>query len=188
MWKNFITSIRNLYRSGRVTIINFTGLTIAFTICILIVMFVYQQLTFDKFNKHYDNIYRLEHKDWSLLASGVAPHVKQNFPEIDYTTRIGFSWENNVLNYQNNLFSVDNFVFTDNDFFNIFSLKILSGNRKELLSQPYSMVLSESYAQKIFGDTEPVGKTVKYNNQYVFTVTGVIEERDDFHIQYDVIV
>ncbi len=189
MWKNYLkTSIRNLYRSGRVTIINFTGLVIAFTICILIVMFVYQQLTFDKFNKHYDNIYRLEHKDWSLLASGVAPHVKQNFPEIDYTTRIGFSWENNVLNYQNNLFSVDNFIFTDNDFFNIFSLKILSGNRKELLSQPYSMVLSESYAQKIFGDTDPVGKTVKYNNQHVFTVTGVIEERDDFHIQYDVIV
>src|SRR6056297_380322 len=189
MWKNYLkTSIRNIYRSGKVTIINFTGLTIAFTICILIVMFVYQQLTFDKFNKHYDNIYRLELKEWSLLASGVAPHVKQNFPEIDYTTRIGTSWENNVLNYQNNLFSVDNFVFTDNDFFNIFSLKILSGNRKELLSQPYSMVLSESYAQKIFGDTDPIGKTIKYNNQYVFTVTGIIEERDDFHIQYDVIV
>jgi len=189
MWKNYLkTSIRNLYRSGRVTIINFTGLTIAFTICILIAMFVYQQLTFDKFNKHYNNIYRFEHKDWSLLASGVAPHVKQNFPEIDYTTRIGTSWENNVLNYKNNLFSIDNFVFTDNDFFNIFSLKVLAGHKSDLLSQPYSMVLSEFYAQNIFGDEDPVGKTVKYNNEHVFTVTGVIEERDDFHIQYDVIV
>lgn len=189
MWKNYIkTTIRNLYRSGKVTIINFIGLTIAFTICLLIIMFVYQQLTFDKFNDHYNDIYRLEHKDWSLLASGVAPHVKQNFPEIDYTTRIGFSWGNNVLNFENNLFTVDHFVFTDNDFFNIFSLKILSNNQKELLSQPYSMVLSESYAHKIFGDTDPIGKTIKYNNQHIFTVTGIIEERDDFHIQYDVIV
>jgi putative ABC transport system permease protein len=151
-------------------------------------MFVYQQLTFDRFNEHYDEIYRLEHKDWSLLASGVAPHVKENFPEIDYTTRVGFSWENNVLNYQNNLFTADNFVFTDNDFFKIFSLKVLAGKKSDLLSQPYSMVLSESYAQKIFGDKNPIGKTVKYNNQHIYTITGVIEERDDFHISYDVIV
>lgn len=189
MWKNYIkTALRNLYRLGKVTLINLVGLTIAFSVCILIIMFVYKQLSFDKFNEHYDNIYRLEHKDWSLLASGVAPHVKQNFPEIDKTTRIGFSWENNVLNYEGNLFSINSFVFTDSDFFDIFSLKVLSGDKKNLLSRPYSMVLSESYAKTIFGSSDPVGKTIKYNNEFVFTVTGVVEERDDFHIEYDIIV
>lgn len=189
MWKNYIkTSIRNLQRNLKVTLINLIGLTVAFSVSILILMYVYNQLSYDKFNKNYDNIYRLELNNWSLLASGVAPHVKQNFPEIDNTTRIGFSWGNNVLNYDENLFSVDNFTYTDNDFFKIFTLEVLSGDKSNLLNDPYSMVLTEPLAKKIFGSENPVGKTIKYNNEYNFTVTGVIEQRDDFHIQYDVLV
>jgi len=188
MLRNFIkTSLRNLYRQWKVTVINLLGLVIAFTIAIFITMYVYKQFTYDKFNVHYKNIYRLELKDWSLLASGVAPHVKQNFPEIDKTTRVGFSWENNTLNYNENLFKADNMAFTDNDFFDIFSLKIISGDKATLLSQPYSLVLSENFAKKIFGNDDPVGKTIKYNNQFVYTITGVVENRNDFHIQYDII-
>ena len=188
MLRNYIkTSLRNLYRQWKVTAINLLGLVIAFTIAVFVTMYVYKQYTYDKFNVHYKNIYRLEHKEWSLLASGVAPHVKQNFPEIDKTSRVGFAWENNTLNYKQNLFVAKNMAFTDNDFFDIFSLKIISGNKATLLSQPYSVVLSENLARKIFGNEDPVGKTIKYNNQIDYTITGVVENRNDFHIQYDLI-
>ena len=189
MWKNYIkTTLRSLMRNFKITFINLIGLTIAFSICIFILMYVHKQLSFDKFNQNYETIYRLEKKNWSLLASGVAPHVKQNFPEIEYTTRIGFSWVNNVLNYKENLFTLDNLTYTDQEFFQIFSLDVISGDPEKLLKEPYSMVLSEPIAKKIFGEENPIGKTIKYNNEYIFTITGIVEKREDFHIQYDVIV
>lgn len=188
MLLNYIKSaVRNLYRYFRVTAINFTGLTIAFLITILISTYVYQQMNVDRFNENYDDIYRLELENWAVIPSGVAPMVKQNFPEVESITRISLTWWKNVFNYDDKLFSVKDMIYSDNDFFDIFSLKVLSGKKEELLTHPFSLVLTKELADKMFPGEDPVGKTVRFNNRFLFTVTGVIEGRDDFHIPFPAI-
>lgn len=188
MWKNYFkTAIRSFYKNINVTLINLIGLVVAFTVCLLISMYVYKQLSFDKFNENYSDIYRLELKGWAELPSGVSPRIKENFPEIEKVTRIAVSWWKNVFNYNNDLYSVKDLIYSDNDFFDIFSINIIAGNKEELLKNPFSIVLTEDLAKKIFKDENPIGKTVKFNNNYFFTVTGIIESRDDFHLKYNAI-
>ena len=188
MWKSYIVSaIRSFAKNFQITLINLIGLTVAFTACLLISMYVYKQLNFDRFNENYHDIYRVELGDWAINPSGVAPMIKENLPEIEKVTRISVSWWANIFNYNNDIFSVENVIYSDNDFFDIFSIKVLQGDKKNLLNDPFSMVITEELAVKIFKDENPIGKSIKFNNNYSFTISGVIENRDDFHVQYSAI-
>lgn len=188
MWKSYITAaIRSFIKNFNITVINLIGLTVAFSACLLISMYVYNELHYDRFNKNYDHIHRLEIDDWAILSSGVAPRVKENFPEVKKATRVAVSWWANIFNYNENIFSVQDVIYTDNDFFDIFSVKVLDGNKENLLKDPFSIVITEELAHKIFKDENPIGKSIKFNNNYFFTITGVIESHKDFHIKYNAI-
>ena len=186
MWKSYITAaIRSFIKNFNITAINLIGLTVAFSACLLISMYVYNELNYDRFNENYDQIQRLEIDDWALLSSGVAPRVKENFPEVEKATRVAVSWWANIFNYDENIFSVEDVIYTDNDFFDIF--KILEGDKENLLKDPFSMVINEELAKKIFKDENPIGKSIKFNNNYYFIITGVVESRKDFHVKYNAI-
>ncbi len=187
MFKNYLkVAIRNLKKNHVYSLINIFGLSIGIAAVILIFLFIQDELSYDRFHEKSDNIYRLytnfHNPDGSINWNNgcvVIPHgplMKDFFPEVagcvrtfprSYTVKSGNILENQKI------------LLADEDFFEMFSFFLISGNPENVLSQPNSLVLSKTYAGKYFGAENPVGKTItlisgEYFNDFV--VTGVAED------------
>ena len=182
LFKNYLkTAFRNLRRNKWVSFIKVFGLAVGMTCAILIFVWIDQQLGFDKSQKNADRIYRLESMDWVDMATSFRNPLMQ-YPEILEFVQFS-SWEIPTLKYRDRLFEMDNFVFADRNVFDVFSFSFLQGKAEKALDAPFSLVLTESEARKIFGNEDPVGKMVKYDDTFDFTVSAVIEDVEDFHIE-----
>jgi putative ABC transport system permease protein len=182
MFESYLKSaFRNLHRHKWVSFIKVSGLALGMTCAILIFLWVNQQFGFDKSQKNADRIYRLEAVDWVDMATAFRNALTQ-FPEILEFVQFN-SWERPTLKYRDRLFEMDNFVFADHNVFDVFSFSFLQGKSEKALEAPFSLVLTESEARRIFGNEDPVGKMIKYDNTFDFTVTAIIEDVDDFHIE-----
>ncbi len=182
---------RSLARSKMYSLINIVGLTVGIACCILIVLYVKDELSYDKYHQNYNEIYRVLHayreasdKPLPAPAPGeyqvwgnapVAPALKADFPEIRETTRFT-SPVILLLQYKDKRFQENSLVFADSTMFDLFSWKMLYGNPKTALTAPYSIVLTESLARKYFGNSNPVGQAFKTDDNNVLTVTGVMED------------
>ncbi|MCP4727727.1 MAG: FtsX-like permease family protein [bacterium] len=201
MLVNYIKiALRNLKRNKIYSSINIFGLSIGIAGVVLIFLFIDDELSYDSFHKKCDRLYRLttygHHPDGrikSRMDNVVIPHgskMKEFFPEdVEYCVRTyprSFS-----LKYENFIENLE-IMFADKDFFRIFSFPLISGNPEYALSQPNSLVLSETYARKYFGNENPVGKTItlllgEYSNDY--TVTGIAEDAPSYStIQYNMLI
>ncbi|MXV51476.1 FtsX-like permease family protein [Pedobacter sp. HMF7647] len=186
MLKNHIKSaLRNLQRYQYVSLINILGLTVGITCCLLILAFVLDELNYDRFHKNAQNIYRVErtflnpdNKTISLELGAVAPPFAQllqnDFKEIKSITSILPGGEA-TLQYNNKIFNERDFYFTDENLFNVFDVTLLKGNPLTALKEPYSIMLTEESAKKYFGDTDPINKLIKLNQQFTCKVTGVYQ-------------
>lgn len=193
MFKNYLKiAWRNLLRKKAYSAINITGLSVGITCCILITMYVQDELSYDRYNTNYQNIYRVLHsyrnaKDADKNAAPspeeyqvwgnapVAPALAADFPEIKKIAR--FTSPNTfLLQHNDKRFQEEGLVFADSTAFDIFSWRLLSGNRKTALTAPFSIVLTQRIARKYFGNEDPVGKSLKSENQLTFTVTGLMED------------
>jgi len=180
----FKFAVRNILRGGIQSVINIIGLAIGIALFILIMIFVRKELNYDKFNINIDRIYRLEHKDTAVMAAPIGKELTRQFPEIQKFVRFSF-WDDRLLKYKDKVISL-NFVWADSDVFDIFSFPFTTGNPEKSLDRPLSMVLTESTAKLLFGDENPLGKTIQYNNSsYYYEVTGVIKDIKNFHIKID---
>jgi putative ABC transport system permease protein len=180
----FKFTVRNILRGGIQSVINIIGLAIGIALFILIMVFVQKELSYDKFNENLDRIYRLEHKDTAVMAAPIGKELTRQFPEIQKVVRFSF-WEDRLLKYKDKVISLY-FVWADSDVFDIFSFPFKTGNPEKSLDRPLSMVLTESTAKILFGDENPLGKTVQYHNSsYYYEVTGVIKDIKNFHIKID---
>lgn len=193
MLKNYLKiAWRNLSRKKAYSAINITGLAIGITCCVLIMMYVQDELSYDRYNTNFDQIYRVLHayrnaKDVDKNSAATpeqyqvwgnaptAPALIADFPEIKKTVQ--FTSPNTfLLQYGDKHFQEEGMVFTDSTAFDVFSWKLLAGNPKQALVAPNSIVLTKSLAQKYFGDQNPVGKMLRVENQETFTVTGMMED------------
>lgn len=201
MFKNYLkTTFRSMFKNKVFSIINISGLAIGMTCCVLILLWVLDELSFDKFHKNIKNIYSVVNYDpddspvryGNSVPAPVAPVLKEEYPEIINTARFRVSGKlmikyNNKVNFENGG------GFADPSFFEIFTCHLLQGNPETALSDLYSIVLTEEFAEKYFAEENPVGKVLNVNSKWDFTVSGVVKKlpqnssiRFDFLIRFEI--
>jgi putative ABC transport system permease protein len=195
MLKNYLkVSFRNVLKQKAYSIITILGLSIGITCCLLIVLYVKQELSFDKFHSNADRIYRIaietiRPEGTSYMALNpipLAPVLKTEYPEIKKFTRIFFD-DGNIVQFEDKKFVEDGLIFADPGFFEIFSFPFIKGSTSALLEDPSSVVITSSMAEKYFGNEEPIGKVIRYRNKYNFKITGVIDDvpvNSHFHFKF----
>ncbi len=190
----FRIAIRNLKKYKAFSLINIIGLAVGLACCIVISLYVRDELSYDRFNKNADQIYRVylnaeinHHK--LHLANTCAPlgqAFTQNFPEVLNYTRIrNFGYP--LLRYKDKVFSEEKFYWADSTFFDVFTVKFIEGNPQTALSQPNQVVLTEAMAKKYFGTENPMGKILKADQKRNYIVTGVVKafpQNSHFHFDF----
>jgi putative ABC transport system permease protein len=196
MFKNYLkTAWRNLWKNKVFSAINIIGLSIGMAACIVIMLFVFYEKSFDNF--HSKNIYRLNEvqKFEGMVASQkvalsmfpMGPTLKNEFPEIKNFTRI--HWADKVqMTYGDKRVFLPEMYFVDSTFFQLFDFKLIKGNRQTVLQKSNSTVLTEAGAEKLFGKEDPIGRTVTHYGQDTtsFVVTGIMQNvPQNSQLQFD---
>ncbi len=173
---------RNLMKYRSISFINLFGLTIGLTCCLLITTYIINELSYDRYNKNAENIYRVtrsfNNADGvvSLNLSTVSPpfgyYFPSDFPEIKKMTRL-LNNGSTPLKYKDKLINEPEVYFADENLFDVFTLEVQKGNPKTALKEPFSVMLSEEAAKRFFGTEDPMNKVLKANNQFDVKVTGV---------------
>lgn len=184
MIQNYFTSvIRYISRNKAFSTINVLGLAIGMMACMLIMQFVLHEFSYDIFHTKNNRIVRLQldrynkgeiSTRWASGALGIGPDLKANFPEIETIVRMRNN--NAVFSYQDLYFKEEGVYYSSQDFFKVFSFKLIEGIDSLVLKEPFKVVLSESLAKKYFGDENPIGKTIRNNGRIDYEVTGVFED------------
>jgi putative ABC transport system permease protein len=196
MFKNYLKiTVRNIMKHKAYSSINIVGLALGMAVCILIIGYILDELSFDRYHTKADRIYRLG-LNGSLAGNDLiaaisnaptAPALRAEFSEIENTVRFG-GMSQAVVTYQNLQFTEEGVLFADNSVFGIFTYPLLRGDAKSALRTAYSVVITEDIAVKYFGDVDPVGKTLLFNNQDEYTVTGVMENVPSHsHLTFDML-
>ncbi len=193
----FKTAIRILFRQKSYSAINIGGLAIGMSVCILILTYVFHEISFDKFHEKSENIYRvgvdaeIGGKVMNLVMSSapMGPTLAKDYPEVIAATRINPSNDNILVEVGEKKFYQDRLLYADTSFFDVFSFKLLRGEKDKVLSANKSVVLTEGIAHKFFGKEDPVGKTIKLRGETNYLITGIIEDAPaNSHINFEVII
>ncbi len=175
-------SVRSFKRQRAYIIINIIGLSIGIACSLLITLFVINEAGYDRFNTKKDRIFRAilngkiggQEVTIATSAAIMGPTMLKEFPEVEDFLRMDGRGPT-VIEYNKQTFTEDHLVEADSSFFNFFSIPVLKGDPKNLLNAPRKAVLSESTAKKIFGDENPIDKTIKIGSDSLrYTVTGVM--------------
>lgn len=185
MFRNFLLhGIRVFRRQKSYFFLNVIGLSIGIATSLFIFLYIFNELSYDNFHSNKDRIYRLilegkigeQEVLTTASSSPVGPYMHAEFPEVAEFCRMN-PWGETVLKYNNNNFTEDRFIEVDSSFFSIFSIPLLTGDKKTVLNRPHTMVLSRSTATKIFGNNDVIGRTIKVGTDTtLYTVTGVMED------------
>ncbi|MEO6632814.1 MAG: ABC transporter permease, partial [Mucilaginibacter sp.] len=186
MIRNYLRSaFRNIKRHPFISFINIFGLTVGLTCCLLILAYIINERSYDKFNKNANDIYRVtrafytapgvENLHLSSVAPPFGPLLQTAFSDIKKITRV-LPNGTTALKYKDKLFNEKGAAFADENFFTFFNVPIVKGDSKRGLSDPYSIMLSEAMAKKYFGDEDPLNKGIRLDNiGHDFKVTGVYQ-------------
>ena len=186
MYKLFLKiATRYLFKNKQYTFINISGLSIGIASFVLIMLYVKYEYGYDKFDgsEHVHRVY-MDYTEEGVFVPGDAqtynlsgPTLKQNFPEIEDYVRLGHITDVAFI-YNNAFFDGEKGAVADSSFFNVFNYPLLKGDREKMLTKPYTIVLTESLANRIFGNKNPVGETLSifYNGEETFTVEGVLKD------------
>ena len=188
MLRNYLKiAVRNLMRHKLHSLINISGLAIGMACCVLIMVFLQDELSYDKFHENVERIFLVTeergaeariHRSWASSVS-LAGSLSENFPEVIQATSIKEIREKYLIRYGDRSFREDGIIFGDEHIFEILSFPFLSGDPATALSDPSSIVITRSVAEKYFGTEDPLGKVLHVNNRdFVadFRVTAVVEE------------
>lgn len=156
-------------------------------------LYVQDELSYDRFNKNADRIYRVAFKaninGGKILEGNVMPPVaavlKNEYPEVEEATRLNLNGDTKIT-YNNKTFKESRLAIVDSNFFSVFTLPFIKGNSKTALMDPHNIVLTKDMAHKYFNTEEPIGKLLKIDNE-VFKVTGVIDNipaNSHFHFDF----
>jgi putative ABC transport system permease protein len=188
----FKIALRHLGKNKLYAFVNIFGLAVGITSCLLIGIYIWQELSYDKFHKKADRIarvtweYNFGDADTKTVTTGtrVGPELARRFPEVkSYIRLLKYP---RVLSYGDKMFDEQNFLYADSAFFSVFSFPLLEGNPKTVLDAPDKMVITESMSKKYFGTEKPIGKTIKVGGTKDFLVTGIAADApDNSQIKFD---
>ena len=176
-------AFRNISRQKFYTIINVLGLSIGLAICLLILLFVKDELSYDKHHSNADRIYRVN-MVWGLQDGGtqspigpyrLQPALKTDFPDLEQIIRFSPTY-GSLVEYGDVSYQEEDMFFADKEAFNLFDFNLLEGNKNTALAEPFTMVLSESTAKKYFGNENPIGKTLTIDEDNEVEVTGIFAD------------
>jgi len=199
MFKNYLKmALRNFRKSKSYSFINISGLAIGMACCMLIMLWVQDELNYERFNKNISNIhcivtYPPEEVDRysSSIPAPLVPFLKDNYADIQYASRFRTSGRR-LLSYNGNNVFEDNGGFADPELFDIFSFKATVNDPKAALIDMNTIILTKSMAERYFGSEDPIGKVIQLENQYDFFVGAIIEDiprnssiRFDYLIPFD---
>lgn len=195
MIKNYIKiTLRNLFKNSAFTLINISGLTLGLTICLIIFLYVKQELSYDLHHPNSENTYRVlrigdingEKYHIGVTSAPFAEALQNDFPQdIKNATRV-FKISSLVSQGEEKHFIENNIVLVDSNFLQTFDFPLKTGDSKSALSLPNSIVITEKIAEKYFGDQDPINKTISLDGNLDFIVTGVIEaSTNPSHIAFD---
>ncbi len=196
MIKNYLKSaLRNIKRHKGYAFINITGLAIGMACCILILMYITTELSYDRYHVNADRIFRLG-LDANMGGTTVvtpisnvptAPTLIQDYPEVLNAVRIR-TVSKRAVQHEDKIFFENGILYADSSVFQVFTFPMIKGDPNTALKPAYSIVLTEETARRYFGNEDPMGKILKFNNQYDFTVTGVIENvPHNSHFTFDML-
>ncbi len=196
MFRHYLRiAVRNFLKHKSYSFINVAGLAIGLACCFVIVLYVQQELSYDRFHTNADRTYRLlhtpaqdPHQRSAISASAYAPHLKQEFPDIEVVRFFTNSSRVN-LKYGAEVRTVDGFYYADSSVFDIFSFPLRQGDPKTALAAPNTMVLTPAAAKAWFGSEDPVGKSMTFLGgaaNWEITVTGILESIPaNSHLQFE---
>ncbi|HLA59418.1 MAG TPA: ABC transporter permease, partial [Puia sp.] len=194
MLKNFVKiAIRNLRKNKAFSFINIFGLAVGLTSFLLIASFVYNELSYDNYPADAKNIYRVKlstvgNGDVAVYPNvdiGVGPGIKQAFPEIISFTRLT-QGAPVFVKYDEKQFKEEHLAYADSNFLQVFSIPLIEGDLSNALSDPNSVVVSKSFANKYFGKGPALGKSLLIGKNSVFKITGVFDKiPDNSHFHFD---
>jgi len=195
MLKNYIlTAIRSLLRSKGFSIINILGLSIGLASFILITLYVYHELSFDRYHAKADRIFRIvenlrtenEILFQSTSSPPMGPSLLKDFPEVENYVRFQ-QWNLLVTKDDKAFYEPDSYI-ADSTVFDVFSFPLIKGNPKTALIEPNSVVLTESMAKKYFGEADPVGQLLKMDDDQ-YKITGVAKDvPENSHFQFNLLI
>ncbi|TPE42973.1 ABC transporter permease [Pontibacter mangrovi] len=198
MLRNYLkTAYRNLIRHKAFSMINIAGLGLGLTACLLIGLFVHDELQYDKFLPDGDRIYRIYNtRSESGTSESIAPvpppfgtTLEQNFPEVEKIARIlmvQFDANNLVEAGEKKIYENGSF-YADPTFFEVFQLPFKYGSSEKALADPSSIVISDKFSDRVFGDSNPVGKQVMVNKE-PYIVRGVFTTQEKFHLPVNFVI
>lgn len=197
MLKNYyFTASRNIIKHKGYFLLNVSGLAIGIASFILIGLYVLNEISYDRFHTRYDQVYRIQamgniNGQVHNVATSNVPLSKvllAEYPAVSAATRVrrNGSW---LVEYGDEKFYEDGILFADSTFFEVFDFKLLKGNPETALVRPRSMLLTEAYAKKYFGDKDPMGQQmVMEQDSLLYTVTGILENiPSNSHLQFDML-
>src|SRR5450631_3350388 len=197
MLKNYFKiALRNLRKSKTYSFINITGLSAGLAVSILLLLWVNDELGYDRFNVHAANLYRLSPKFgnesnptiWDNTPAPIAVYAKKEIPEVEDACRVTEDWTASVFEYQGKKVTEWHNCRVDPSFFSMFTYPLIKGNPQQPFTDAHSVVLSETTAKRCFGDEDPMGKVLKADDKKIYQVTGVMKDMpENSSIQYNMV-
>jgi putative ABC transport system permease protein len=196
MFKNYLRiTLRNIRKYKAYSLVNLAGLAVGMACSILILLWVNDELSFDRYHTNAHQIYRiitkgkLADRDINLAVSPppLAETFVQEFPEVLNAARLFRSREKVLVGYEDKSFNEERFYYADPTVFEVFTFSLIQGDSKTALLQPNSVVLTKAVAQRYFGDANPMGRTLTLNRSLDFRITGVAEDvpsNSHFHFNF----
>lgn len=196
MLKNsFKIALRNLKRHSANSFISVMGLAVGMVSCMLLVLYVNDELGYDRFHENADRVFRVatdvinndETTDRSAYSfTGLGPTMVNNLANVEAATRIGVSWASSYIRVGEKHFDGERVLVSDSTFFDLFTYRFIQGTPNTALNRPYTIVLTASAAKRYFDGENPIGRTINRENSQDLEVTAVVEDPpSNTHIQFD---
>ena len=192
-----LTAFRSIIRQKGFSIINILGLTIGLSVSFLILFYVFDELSFDKFHKNSDRIYRLVIKgtlgemnlQTAVSPKALAGKLIKEVPEVEEATVFDIESSSFLLKVGDKKIYDRDFLYADTSFLRIFNFPLVYGDAASSLKQPYSIIISESFCKKYFGSKNPTGELIRVNDQKDYQVTGVFKDLPpESHISFNFLI
>jgi len=188
-----LTSIRNISRRKGFSFLNVLGLAIGLSASLLILQYVKDELSFDDFHEHAEDIYRVQYDYYrdgeqvfqcATAFNNVGTNMIREYPEVEKVCRLYLRYGGGVIRYEDISIKEDNIFNADHSFFEIFSYPLVAGDRNTVLKEPNTAVVEENTAKKFFGDEDPIGKTIRFGNKETYEITGVLRSPENSHLKF----